>query len=144
MFTSQTFIDMFVQGRPFREGIRENSALYWGLVGASGVAFSGATDFIPELNRWLQVVEMDFAVSHRFFKRLISADSPQFKLRLTSSMIIDFIGCWAIETVCKYLFADLEPKSIVTRGRERREKRRAAEELLLTQDRQGDNVKKTQ
>jgi cation-transporting ATPase 13A1 len=142
MFTSQTFVDMFVQGRPFREGIRENSALYWGLVGASGVAFSGATDFIPELNRWLQVVEMDYSVSHRFFERLISADSPQFKLRLTASMIIDFIGCWVIENVCKYLFADLEPKSIVTRGRERRERRRAAE--LLTQDRQDDNEKKTQ
>jgi manganese-transporting P-type ATPase len=142
MFTSQTFIDMLVQGRPFREGIRENSALYWGLVGASGVAFSGATDFIPELNRWLQVVEMDFSVSHRFFERLISADPLQFKLRLTASMIIDFIGCWVIENVCKYLFADLEPKSIVTRGRERRERRRAAE--LLTQDRQGDNEKKTQ
>jgi manganese-transporting P-type ATPase len=114
--------------------------LYWGLVGASCVAFSGATDFIPELNRWLQVVEMDNAVSHRSFdhscSRLISS---QFKLRLTASMIIDFIGCWVIETVCKYLFADLEPKSIVTRGRERRERRRAAE--LIAQD---DNEKKTQ
>ncbi|CAG8545371.1 10752_t:CDS:10, partial [Acaulospora colombiana] len=74
------------QGRPFREGITENSALYWGLVGAAGVAFSGATDFIPELNRPLQIVEMA---------------SP--------------------------LFADLAPKPIVTRGRERREARRAAE-----------------
>ena len=51
------------QGRPFREGIRENSALYWGLVGASAVAFSGAIDFMPELNRWLQIVEMTDAVS---------------------------------------------------------------------------------
>lgn len=50
------------QGRPFREGIRENSKLYWGLVGASAVAFSGATDFFPDLNRWLQIVEMDTAV----------------------------------------------------------------------------------
>ena len=58
-------------------------------------------------------------------------------------MIIDFIGCWAIESVCKYLFADLEPKSIVTRGRERRERRRAGE-MLLTQDRQVDSEKKTQ
>jgi len=64
-----------------------------------------------------------------------------FKLRLTASMIIDFIGCWAIENVCKYLFADLEPKSIVTRGRERRERRRAAEELIA-QDQEID--KKTQ
>jgi len=99
------------QGRPFREGIRENPALYWGLVGAAAVAFSGATDFMPELNRWLQIVVMeDF-----------------FKLRLTAVMVIDFIGCFLIENGCKYLFADLEPRPLVTRGRERREKRRLEE-----------------
>ncbi|KAG1804204.1 hypothetical protein EV424DRAFT_1580805 [Suillus variegatus] len=53
------------QGRPFREGIRENSSLYWGLVGASAVAFSGATDFMPELNRWLQIVEMEGSVNSK-------------------------------------------------------------------------------
>ena len=46
-------------------------------------------------------------------------------------MIIDLAGCWVIEVVCKYLFADLEPKPMVTRGRERREKRRAEEARLL-------------
>jgi cation-transporting ATPase 13A1 len=46
------------QGRPFRESIRENKYLYYGLVGASGVAVSGALDLVPEFNRWLQVVEM--------------------------------------------------------------------------------------
>ena len=51
------------QGRPFREGISENRALWWGLVGASAVAFCGATDFVPELNRWLQIVEMENIVS---------------------------------------------------------------------------------
>ena len=50
------------QGRPFREGIHENSKLYWGPVGASAVAFSRSTDFFPELNWWLQIVEMDTAV----------------------------------------------------------------------------------
>ncbi|KAL6304468.1 endoplasmic reticulum Ca-transporting P-type ATPase [Sparassis latifolia] len=100
------------QGRPFREGIRENSALYWGLVGASAVAFSGATDFVPELNRWLQIVEMD----------------ATFKFKLTTTMIVDFAGCWLIEIVCKHLFADLEPKLMVTRGRERRESRRVNQE----------------
>lgn len=50
------------QGRPFREGIRENSALWYGLVGAGGVAISGATDLLPELNRWLQIVEMEDSV----------------------------------------------------------------------------------
>jgi manganese-transporting P-type ATPase len=60
-------ITLGLQGRPFREGIRENSALWWGLVGASTVAFSGATDFMPELNRWLQIVEMESSVSDLFF-----------------------------------------------------------------------------
>lgn len=61
-----TFVINF-QGRPFREGITENSALYWGLIGAAAVAFSGATDFIPELNRPLQIVEMVNPVSHPLF-----------------------------------------------------------------------------
>jgi len=101
------------QGRPFREGIRENTTLYYGLLGASAVAFSGATDFIPEMNRWLQIVEM----------------TTSFKVRLTLTMVIDFAGCWIIELLCKHLFASLEPKSMVTRGRDRREKRRLLEEV---------------
>ena len=43
-------------------------------------------------------------------------------------MVIDFAGCWVIEQGCKYLFADIEPKPMVTKGRERREKRRAEQE----------------
>ncbi|KAF7313779.1 Cation-transporting ATPase [Mycena chlorophos] len=100
------------QGRPFRESISENKYLYWGLLGASAVAFCGATDFVPELNRWLQIVEMTLS----------------FRVKLTASMVIDFAGCYMIEVVCKYLFADLEPKEMITRGRERREQRRALEE----------------
>jgi len=99
------------QGRPFREGITENSALYYGLVGASAVAFCGATDFVPEVNRWLQIVEME----------------GFFKFRLTGIMLADFVGCWLVEVICKYFFADLEPKEMITRGWERRVKRREAE-----------------
>ena len=43
-------------------------------------------------------------------------------------MIIDFAGCYIVEKVCKKLFATLEPGEMVTRGRERREVRRAEEE----------------
>lgn len=68
-----------IQGRPFREGIRENSALYWGLVGAGAVAFCGATDFMPELNRWLQIVEMKSSVS-----RLASLDTALVSPRVLS------------------------------------------------------------
>ncbi|KAH7338015.1 endoplasmic reticulum Ca-transporting P-type ATPase [Rhizoctonia solani] len=82
------------QGRPFREGIRENPALYYGLLGASAVAFGGSMDVLPEMNRWLQIVEMSFS----------------FQFRLTLIMVLDFAGCWVVEYGCKYLFADLEPK----------------------------------
>lgn len=63
------------QGRPFREGIRENGALYWGLLGAAAVAFSGATDFIPEMNRWLQIVVMEDFVRLYFMPFRSFADS---------------------------------------------------------------------
>jgi manganese-transporting P-type ATPase len=49
-------------------------------------------------------------------------------------MIVDFMGCWVIEVVCKYLFADLEPKPMVTKGRERREQRRLIEEQEKAQN----------
>lgn len=49
-------------------------------------------------------------------------------------MVIDFAGCWLVEIICKALFADLAPKPIVLRGRERREKRRAEEERLAAID----------
>ncbi|ODO09383.1 hypothetical protein I350_02983 [Cryptococcus amylolentus CBS 6273] len=109
-----TFVLNF-QGRPFREGIRENPPLYYGLLGASLVAYCGATDFIPELNRWLQLVEM----------------TSSFRFRLATSMALDFLLCYVVETGCKALFADIEPVAFVTKGRERREKRRREEALKL-------------
>ena len=91
------------------------------------MAFSGATDFMPELNRWLQIVEMNGMVCVFVVFVIPLLISSKFKMRLTSAMIIDFAGCWIIEVVCKYLFADLQPKKMITAGRERREQRRLVE-----------------
>ncbi|GAA5826152.1 hypothetical protein JCM11251_007183 [Rhodosporidiobolus azoricus] len=99
------------QGRPFREGITENSALYYGLLGVAAVAFSGATDFFPEFNRWLQLVDMQWS----------------FRYRLCIVMVLDYGGAWLADIVLKYFFADNHPKPLITRGRERREARREAE-----------------
>jgi manganese-transporting P-type ATPase len=87
------------QGRPFRESIRENRAMYWGLVAASGVAFSCATEFIPELNEKLRLVPF----------------STEFKFTLTVLMIVDYAGCWLIENALKRLFSDFRPKDIALR-----------------------------
>ncbi|KAL6240001.1 hypothetical protein BDW75DRAFT_226706 [Aspergillus navahoensis] len=87
------------QGRPFRESIRENKAMYWGLVAASGVAFSCATEFVPELNEKLRLVPF----------------SNEFKVTLTVLMALDYAGCWVIENVLKRLFSDFRPKDIAVR-----------------------------
>lgn len=107
------------QGRPFRELIRENKAMYWGLVAASGVAFSCATEFIPELNEKMRLVPF----------------STEFKVTLTVLMIIDYAGCWIIENVLKNLFSDFRPKDIAVRRPDQlqREMERKKQEELETQ-----------
>ncbi|KAL4921988.1 hypothetical protein BDW62DRAFT_208146 [Aspergillus aurantiobrunneus] len=104
------------QGRPFRESIRENKAMYWGLVAASGVAFSCATEFIPELNEKLRLVPF----------------SNEFKVTLTVLMALDYAGCWVIENVLKTLFSDFRPKDIALRRSEQlqRETERKRKEAL--------------
>ncbi|OKO99347.1 Manganese-transporting ATPase 1, partial [Penicillium subrubescens] len=87
------------QGRPFRESIRENRAMYWGLVAATAVAFSCATEFVPEINEKLRLVPF----------------STEFKITLTVLMIFDYGGCWLIENVLKNFFSDFRPKDIAVR-----------------------------
>ena len=104
------------QGRPFRESIRENKAMYWGLVAASGVAFSCATEFIPEVNEKLRLVPF----------------SMEFKTTLTVLMILDYGGCWLIENVLKRFFSDFRPKDIAERRPDQLQReatRKAMEEL---------------
>ena len=87
------------QGRPFREGIRENRGMYWGLILVSAVAFSCSTEFIPELNGKLKLVPF----------------TTGFKLTMTAVMVVDYIGCYIIEFVLKAAFSDFRPKDIAIR-----------------------------
>ena len=45
-------------------------------------------------------------------------------------MAVDFVGCWIVEILCKTLFADLVLKTLITKGRERRELGRQEEERM--------------
>ncbi|KAF9730863.1 hypothetical protein PMIN04_008183 [Paraphaeosphaeria minitans] len=104
------------QGRPFRESIRENRGMYWGLVGVACVAFSCATEFVPEINEKLRLVPFTY----------------DFKVMITSVMVIDYAGCWIVEKGLKTLFSDYKPKDIAIRRLDqlkREEERKRVEEL---------------
>lgn len=93
------------QGRPFREGIRENKGMYYGLLGVAALALSGSTEFIPEMNEALKLVPMDSI----------------FKARLTGVMLFDLGATWLIEIVLKHFFMDYKPSDIALRLDERTE-----------------------
>jgi len=99
------------QGRPFREGLTENPALYYGLLGVAGVAINGALDIVPEFNSWLQLTNMPW----------------DFRYRLIIAMCFDYGGAYVGEQTMKYFFIDKKPAELISRASARREARRAAE-----------------
>ncbi|EEB06391.1 P-type ATPase [Schizosaccharomyces japonicus yFS275] len=84
------------QGHPFRESISENKGLYYSLVGVTLFAFACATEMMPDVNEKLQLVKM----------------ASGFQGKLIFILLVDYIGCWAIEQVMKK-FRDDKPKDIV-------------------------------
>ncbi|AEO58315.1 hypothetical protein MYCTH_2305576 [Thermothelomyces thermophilus ATCC 42464] len=103
------------QGRPFRESLSENKGMFYGIVGVTAIAFACSTEFIPELNEAMKLVP---------FK-------DEFKTTITAVMILDFVACYVIEVVLKYLFSDLKARDIAERRPEQleRERERKAAEL---------------
>jgi manganese-transporting P-type ATPase len=73
--------------------------MYWGLVLVSALAFSCATEFIPEINTQLKLVPF----------------TSEFKTTMTGVMIVDYLGCYAVEKVLKMLFSDFKPRDIAVR-----------------------------
>ena len=65
----------------------------------AGIAFAGATEFVPELNAKLKLVPFD----------------TDFKVKLTAVMAVDYAGCWVVENVLKRAFSDYRPRDIAIR-----------------------------
>ena len=86
------------QGRPFRESIRENRGMFYGIVFA-------------------------------------------FKLNMVAVMLVDFVGCWAIERGLKALYSDFRPKDIALRRPDQlvreQERKRAEMEALEKEKEKG-------
>ncbi|KXS17953.1 hypothetical protein M427DRAFT_235935 [Gonapodya prolifera JEL478] len=83
------------QGRPFREGLTENKPLYHSILAVGTVAVVGATQVVPLMNDWMQLVPM----------------TDIFQTKLLTTMALDFGLAMAIETVTSYLFSDNKPKA---------------------------------
>jgi cation-transporting ATPase 13A1 len=81
------------QGRPFRESLRENKALYFSLTGLYGLAIFCAAQIFPELNEYVELVPME----------------PSFSDFMVKSILLDFAGAYAVEYVSNLLFSDHRP-----------------------------------
>ena len=90
--------------------------MYYGLLLVSGVAFSCSTEFIPEINEKLKLVPF----------------TTEFKFIMTTVMVVDYVGCFIVEKVLKYLYSDFRPKDIAVRRPDqiRTEESRKAKEAM--------------
>ena len=118
-------------GQPHRESMRQNQALYYGLLACFGVAFAGATELVPELNEWLQLVKLPSAFQVRLVALMVSLPIAGYNhmssfTQRFSPQAIDFVGCYILEWLVKALFADQQPKALITKRREGMHARRKA------------------
>jgi cation-transporting ATPase 13A1 len=88
--------------------------MYWGIVAVTALAFSCATEFVPEINTQLKLVPFN----------------TEFKITMTTVMVVDYVGCWVIEKALKMAFSDFKPKDIAVRrpDQDERAERRLREE----------------
>ncbi len=94
------------QGRPFRESLSENKGMFYGILGVTGIAFACSTELIPELNAQMKLVPF----------------TDKFKATLTVVMVLDYVACYSIEIVLKFLFSDLRARDIAERRPEQLER----------------------
>ncbi|KAG7661463.1 SPF1 [[Candida] subhashii] len=86
-------------GLPFRESIKDNKGMYYGLLGVAGLALAGSTEFMPELNEAMQFVKM----------------TSDFKVKLTGSILVDLGATWLIESTLKHFFMNSAAADIAKR-----------------------------
>jgi cation-transporting ATPase 13A1 len=97
------------QGRPFREALSENRAMFWGIVGVSALAFVCSMELMPEINASMKLVPF----------------TDEFRLSLTAAMALDYAACWSIEVLLKLGFSDFRPKDIAQRRADQAARERA-------------------
>jgi cation-transporting ATPase 13A1 len=89
--------------------------MYWGIIGVSAIAFSCSTEFLPEINEKMRLVPF----------------TSDFKVTMTATMILDYVGCFVIEKILKTLFSDYKPKDIAVRRPDQLAREEARREQAL-------------
>jgi cation-transporting ATPase 13A1 len=95
--------------------------MFYGILGVTGIAFACSTELIPELNESMKLVPF----------------TSEFKTTMTAVMLLDYVACYVIEVVFKFLFSDLKARDIADRRPEQLERervRKAAEALVKAEE----------
>jgi manganese-transporting P-type ATPase len=82
------FVNM--QGRPFMTGISENRPLLWSLAGTFILTFMFASETVPEMNRYFQ---------------LVSFPDDTFRSFILKILLLDLAGTFLFDRVMKLVFA---------------------------------------
>ncbi|KAK9436492.1 cation-transporting ATPase 4 [Metarhizium brunneum] len=101
------------QGRPFRESLSENKAMFYGILGVSGLAFVCALELMPEINEQMKLVKF----------------TEEFKIKMAVVMALDYVVCFVIEKGLKAGFSDYHARDIAERRPEQLERENARKKI---------------
>lgn len=101
------------QGRPFRESLSENKAMFYGIVGVSGLAFVCALELVPEINEGMKLVKF----------------TEEFKMKMAVCMALDYMVCFVIEKGLKAAFSDYQARDIAERRPDQLERENARKKI---------------
>ena len=79
-----------LQGRPFMTGLTENTPLLWSLIATFILTFMFASESVPGLNRYFQLVPFP---------------EESFRDFVLTILAIDVIACYVLDRLMKFLFA---------------------------------------
>jgi manganese-transporting P-type ATPase len=79
-----------IQGRPFMTGITENRPLLWSLAGTFILTFMFASESVPQMNRYFQLVPFP---------------NEGFRSFILTILVMDLMGTFAFDRLMKFFFA---------------------------------------
>lgn len=79
-----------IQGRPFMTGITENRPLLWSLAGTFILTFMFASESVPQMNRYFQ---------------LVSFPDDAFRDFILIILVLDLVGSFLFDRLMRFIFA---------------------------------------